>query len=131
MKAVRTWIAGRGPDFMQASLSPGAGYLVWDQRMTIPLHSSELAVNAHTIWQMHGVRRQDMSGIPAIDSPRPQRQIGAPVNDSSNLGTAASWHARSRAVRPGGLALINGAQRPASSGATFEGVSPIDGRGLA
>jgi acyl-CoA reductase-like NAD-dependent aldehyde dehydrogenase len=53
------------------------------------------------------------------------------MNDSQNLGSAQSWHARSRAVRPVGLALINGALAAARSGATFDCVSPIDGRVLA
>src|ERR1700680_2056240 len=53
------------------------------------------------------------------------------MNDSQNLGTAQSWHARSRDLRPVGLALINGALKPASSGASFDCISPIDGRVLA
>ena len=53
------------------------------------------------------------------------------MNDSSNLGTAESWHARARALRPGGLALINGELKPAASGVTFNCISPIDGRLLA
>jgi 4-guanidinobutyraldehyde dehydrogenase / NAD-dependent aldehyde dehydrogenase len=43
----------------------------------------------------------------------------------------ASWHARARAMRPGGLALINGQRVPARSGQSFECLSPIDGRRLA
>jgi gamma-glutamyl-gamma-aminobutyraldehyde dehydrogenase/4-guanidinobutyraldehyde dehydrogenase/NAD-dependent aldehyde dehydrogenase len=53
------------------------------------------------------------------------------MNDPSHSGDAASWHARARAVRPAGLALINGAFTPARSGATFDCVSPIDGQKLA
>jgi acyl-CoA reductase-like NAD-dependent aldehyde dehydrogenase len=53
------------------------------------------------------------------------------MNDSRDLGDVASWHARSRAVRPSGLALINGQHMPAHSGVTFDCVSPIDGRVLA
>jgi 4-guanidinobutyraldehyde dehydrogenase/NAD-dependent aldehyde dehydrogenase len=53
------------------------------------------------------------------------------MNDSRLPGDAASWHERSRALRPNGLALINGALMPARSGATFDCVSPIDGRTLA
>jgi 4-guanidinobutyraldehyde dehydrogenase / NAD-dependent aldehyde dehydrogenase len=69
--------------------------------------------------------------MPPIDSPIVRRQIGAPMNDSANLGTAESWRARARALRPAGLALINGVLRPAASGATFNCLSPIDGRLLA
>jgi acyl-CoA reductase-like NAD-dependent aldehyde dehydrogenase len=53
------------------------------------------------------------------------------MNDPSHSADAASWHARARAVRPAGLALINGAVAPARSGATFDCISPIDGRKLA
>jgi len=53
------------------------------------------------------------------------------MNDPSHPGDAASWHARARTVHPGGLALINGALAPARSGATFDCISPIDGRKLA
>jgi gamma-glutamyl-gamma-aminobutyraldehyde dehydrogenase/4-guanidinobutyraldehyde dehydrogenase/NAD-dependent aldehyde dehydrogenase len=53
------------------------------------------------------------------------------MNKSPDLGTTDSWHARAHALRPGGLALINGALVAASSGATFDCVSPIDGRVLA
>jgi len=53
------------------------------------------------------------------------------MNDSHELRDAALWHARARAVQPGGLALINGALTPARSGATFDCISPIDGRKLA
>jgi 4-guanidinobutyraldehyde dehydrogenase / NAD-dependent aldehyde dehydrogenase len=45
--------------------------------------------------------------------------------------SAELWHARARAVRPAGLALINGALVPSQSGETFECMSPIDGRKLA
>jgi acyl-CoA reductase-like NAD-dependent aldehyde dehydrogenase len=53
------------------------------------------------------------------------------MNDASGLEDVAGWHARSRALRPSALALINGALVPARSGATFDCVSPIDGRTLA
>jgi acyl-CoA reductase-like NAD-dependent aldehyde dehydrogenase len=53
------------------------------------------------------------------------------MNDPSPSGDAASWRARARAVHPGGLALINGTLTPARSGATFDCISPIDGRRLA
>src|SRR3984885_2618335 len=53
------------------------------------------------------------------------------MNDSQTVETAESWHARARAVRPVGLAVINGALAAARSGATFDCVSPIDGRVLA
>ena len=67
----------------------------------------------------------------AIDSCRPQRQIVGPVNDSAHLADAATWHARARALHPAGLAVINGALTAARSGATFDCISPIDGRRLA
>jgi gamma-glutamyl-gamma-aminobutyraldehyde dehydrogenase/4-guanidinobutyraldehyde dehydrogenase/NAD-dependent aldehyde dehydrogenase len=44
---------------------------------------------------------------------------------------AAGWHARALSVHPTALALINGALVPARSGATFDCISPIDGRTLA
>jgi acyl-CoA reductase-like NAD-dependent aldehyde dehydrogenase len=53
------------------------------------------------------------------------------MNDSPQLHDTAAWHARARALQPGGLALINGALTAAISGATFDCVSPIDGRVLA
>jgi len=53
------------------------------------------------------------------------------MNDSNILGNAESWHARARAARPGGVAVINGIPTPAHSGATFDCISPIDGRVLA
>jgi acyl-CoA reductase-like NAD-dependent aldehyde dehydrogenase len=43
----------------------------------------------------------------------------------------SSWHARAHAVRPEGRALINGALVPAGSGASFDCISPIDGRRIA
>jgi len=52
------------------------------------------------------------------------------MNDSAKLGDAARWHARAAALRPVGLALVNGALVPARSGETFECMSPIDGRVL-
>ncbi len=48
-----------------------------------------------------------------------------------DLPDASTWHERARALRPGALALIGGALTPARSGATFDDVSPIDGRILA
>src|ERR1017187_2037535 len=42
-----------------------------------------------------------------------------------------TWHARARAVHPGGLALINGALVPSRAGQSFDCISPIDGRKLA
>ena len=42
-----------------------------------------------------------------------------------------TWHARARAVHPGGLALINGALVPSRAGQFFDCISPIDGRKLA
>jgi acyl-CoA reductase-like NAD-dependent aldehyde dehydrogenase len=42
-----------------------------------------------------------------------------------------SWHARAQAVRPEGRALINGALVSARSGASFDCISPIDGRRIA
>ena len=43
---------------------------------------------------------------------------------------AASWHERARQLHPAGRALINGQLRAARSGATFQNLSPIDGRVL-
>src|ERR1039458_10375771 len=56
---------------------------------------------------------------------------GEQMSDSANLGSAQSWHTRAHAARPTGLALINGALKAATSGATFDCVSPIDGRVVA
>ena len=53
------------------------------------------------------------------------------MSDSANLGSAQIWHARAQAARPTALALINGALQAAISGATFDCVSPIDGRVVA
>lgn len=44
---------------------------------------------------------------------------------------AAPWHDRAWALRPAGEAFVDGAYRPALSGATFEKTSPVDGRALA
>jgi gamma-glutamyl-gamma-aminobutyraldehyde dehydrogenase/4-guanidinobutyraldehyde dehydrogenase/NAD-dependent aldehyde dehydrogenase len=52
------------------------------------------------------------------------------MNDSARLGDAARWQARAAALKPAGLALVDGALVPARSGDTFECVSPIDGRVL-
>ncbi|HEY4972416.1 MAG TPA: aldehyde dehydrogenase family protein, partial [Steroidobacteraceae bacterium] len=81
--------------------------------------------------QMVRVTREYMGAIGAIASLMPQRQIGAPMNDSPTLETANGWHARALALRPASLALINGVLKPAISGATFDCISPIDGRVLA
>ena len=51
--------------------------------------------------------------------------------EGHELQDAASWHARARTLRPGGLALIDGVLQGAQSGATFEDISPMDGRKLA
>jgi acyl-CoA reductase-like NAD-dependent aldehyde dehydrogenase len=53
------------------------------------------------------------------------------MNDAQTAPDAAAWRARARALRPDGLALINGARVPARTGLTFECISPIDGRKLA
>jgi 4-guanidinobutyraldehyde dehydrogenase/NAD-dependent aldehyde dehydrogenase len=42
--------------------------------------------------------------------------------------TRAEWEAKARALSIEGRAFINGEYVPASSGATFECISPIDGR---
>src|ERR1700693_3676378 len=42
-----------------------------------------------------------------------------------------TWHARAQALRPESRALINGELTAAHSGATFDCISPIDGRTLA
>ncbi|MGH8231035.1 MAG: aldehyde dehydrogenase PuuC, partial [Steroidobacteraceae bacterium] len=52
------------------------------------------------------------------------------MNDSQNID-ALGWQARARAARPSGSAFINGAAVAAHSGATFDCISPIDGRRLA
>ncbi len=44
---------------------------------------------------------------------------------------AAAWRQRAADARPTGLALIEGKLVPAASGATFDDISPIDGRKLA
>src|SRR5271165_2538085 len=41
------------------------------------------------------------------------------------------WHARAKAVRPDGRALIDGKRVAAADGQTFACISPIDGRKLA
>jgi acyl-CoA reductase-like NAD-dependent aldehyde dehydrogenase len=41
------------------------------------------------------------------------------------------WHARARAVKPPGEAVIDGRLTQARSGATFDCISPVDGRKLA
>ncbi|HXR20684.1 MAG TPA: aldehyde dehydrogenase [Steroidobacteraceae bacterium] len=53
------------------------------------------------------------------------------MNSGIDDANVESWHARARQLRPAGLALINGAFRPARSGASFDCMSPIDGRRLA
>ncbi|HTP38987.1 MAG TPA: aldehyde dehydrogenase [Steroidobacteraceae bacterium] len=44
---------------------------------------------------------------------------------------AAQWRARARTVTPAAHCVIDGRARPAVSGATFDCISPIDGRRLA
>ncbi|HEX9474404.1 MAG TPA: aldehyde dehydrogenase [Steroidobacteraceae bacterium] len=44
---------------------------------------------------------------------------------------AIDWHARARALKPRGEAVINGRRVSAQDGATFASLSPIDGRTLA
>ena len=44
---------------------------------------------------------------------------------------AAHWRARAAVLKPEGLGVIGGRRVPAVSGATFECISPIDGRRLA
>jgi acyl-CoA reductase-like NAD-dependent aldehyde dehydrogenase len=41
------------------------------------------------------------------------------------------WHTRARAFRPDGNLLVDGSRRAAASGATFDCISPIDGRVVA
>src|SRR3974390_3823088 len=53
------------------------------------------------------------------------------MTGEGDLGDVAGWHARARAIRANGLALIGGTRQSARSGATFEDKSPIDGRVLA
>ncbi len=53
------------------------------------------------------------------------------MGDAIDTDAASDWHARARALRPHCLALIGGATAPAASGATFDCISPIDGRKLA
>jgi len=48
-----------------------------------------------------------------------------------NAPTPIDWHARARALRPRTGVFIGGAFRPAASGATFDCISPIDGRVIA
>jgi acyl-CoA reductase-like NAD-dependent aldehyde dehydrogenase len=48
-----------------------------------------------------------------------------------DLADASVWRERARALRPLGLALIDGVLTAARSGATFDDISPIDGRRLA
>jgi acyl-CoA reductase-like NAD-dependent aldehyde dehydrogenase len=44
---------------------------------------------------------------------------------------SADWHERARQLRPQAHALINGRAMPAQSGASFDCISPVDGRVLA
>lgn len=53
------------------------------------------------------------------------------MNNPKLEPVAPDWRARARSLEPVGLALINGALVPARSGATFDCISPIDGRRLA
>ncbi len=45
--------------------------------------------------------------------------------------TRSDWEAQARSLRLDGRAIINGQRRTASSGRTFDAVSPVDGRILA
>ena len=47
-----------------------------------------------------------------------------------NTLTLADWQARAAALKPVGLALINGTLRAAASGATFDNLNPANGRTL-
>jgi gamma-glutamyl-gamma-aminobutyraldehyde dehydrogenase/4-guanidinobutyraldehyde dehydrogenase/NAD-dependent aldehyde dehydrogenase len=49
----------------------------------------------------------------------------------NSLHDAAVWRARAQVLKPTGQCLINGRLQPAVSGATFDALSPIDGRRLA
>jgi gamma-glutamyl-gamma-aminobutyraldehyde dehydrogenase len=53
------------------------------------------------------------------------------VNDTLQRRDRATWEARATALAPEGRCFIDGAYRPAQSGASFEDVSPIDGRVVA
>src|SRR4051812_1138945 len=53
------------------------------------------------------------------------------MNDSSPPRSADFWRQRAAAASPHGRAVINGIQVEAFDGATFEAISPIDGRRLA
>jgi len=53
------------------------------------------------------------------------------MDDPVPIHSVQTWHVRAQALRPTGLALINGALVPARSGACFDCISPIDGRRLA
>ncbi len=57
----------------------------------------------------------------------PDQPLSITTPDADRL----SWHARAEGLRPLAQALIDGALTPASSGKTFECLSPIDGRKLA
>ncbi len=48
-----------------------------------------------------------------------------------NASTPIDWHARARGLQPRTGIFIDGASRPSASGATFECISPVDGRILA
>src|SRR5690606_40919394 len=48
-----------------------------------------------------------------------------------NQPSPIDWHARAAALRPRDGVFIDGAFRAAVSGATFEKISPVDGRVLA
>jgi 4-guanidinobutyraldehyde dehydrogenase / NAD-dependent aldehyde dehydrogenase len=52
------------------------------------------------------------------------------MNTQAKEAVAPDWHLRARVLRPCGRALIDGELRAALSGATFENLSPIDGRVL-
>ena len=62
----------------------------------------------------------------------PSRKRRAFYNDSMPpSNTAIDWHQRASALRPNGAAVINGRRVAALSGASFDCLSPIDGRKLA
>ena len=53
------------------------------------------------------------------------------MSDPSVLRTADEWRQRAASIAPHGRALVNGLPVDALSGASFECLSPIDGRRLA
>ena len=49
----------------------------------------------------------------------------------SSAAPAIDWHARARALRPRRELFIDGRSQPAATGATFDCISPVDGRTIA